>query len=124
MDVARLTFSTSSGPKQVLVEVALTKFEQIQGLSGRSPLPPNTGMLFLNPEPNTMKFWMRGVSFPLDMIFIGVDGQVVQINKNCTPMSLDPCGPDEPVQCMLEIAGGWADANDVGVFTPCTIEEL
>jgi uncharacterized membrane protein (UPF0127 family) len=66
------------GPNQFRVEVADTLPKQIQGLSGRASLCPNCGMLFVYSNPRIQNFWMRGMKFPLDIIFIR-DHQIVDI---------------------------------------------
>src|SRR5487761_657283 len=53
-----------------MVEVATTSAQQQQGLSGRASLPQNQGMLFIFKTPDRYPFWMKGMKFSLDMIFI------------------------------------------------------
>src|SRR5690349_12394377 len=52
------------------VVVAKTPEEREKGLSGRDSLAQNSGMLFVFDHPDTYTFWMKGMKFPLDMIFI------------------------------------------------------
>ena len=52
------------------VEMATTMAEQACGLSGRSGLGENEGMFFGFGAPNTQTFWMKDMTFPLDMIWI------------------------------------------------------
>lgn len=123
MNAAILTFDTPTGPKRVDVAVALTIAEQVTGLSFSDVLPPDTGMLFLFGTPRQQKFWMFGVAYPLDMIFIGADGRVLYIEHNAPPDDRLERGPNTPVLGMLEVAGGWAVANNIDVGTMCSIEE-
>ncbi len=44
-------------------------------------------MIFPYNPPQTVSFWMRNTVLSLDIIFIGVDGRVVNIAANATPYS-------------------------------------
>ena len=52
------------------VEVATTSVEQSRGLSYRTSLGKNDGMLFLFGSSSVQTFWMKDMNFPLDMIWI------------------------------------------------------
>ncbi|HUZ93174.1 MAG TPA: DUF192 domain-containing protein [Candidatus Paceibacterota bacterium] len=55
------------------VEIASTTLELTRGLSYRASLGTNDSMLFLFGKPGIQNFWMIGMKFPLDMIWIGGD---------------------------------------------------
>ena len=69
------------------VELAITEEEQYAGLGGRELLEENNGMLFVFEEEGYYPFWMKGMLFPLDIIWINDEGVVVDIIKNA-----EPCG--------------------------------
>jgi uncharacterized membrane protein (UPF0127 family) len=52
------------------VEIASTSLEQARGLSFRPSLGTNDGMLFIFGTGSVQTFWMQGMNFPLDMIWI------------------------------------------------------
>ncbi len=52
------------------VEIASTSIEQARGLSYRTSLGENDGMLFLFGGGRVQTFWMKDMNFPLDMIWI------------------------------------------------------
>ena len=52
------------------VEVASTSVEQTRGLSFRTSLGANDGMLFIFSTGATQTFWMKDMNFALDMIWI------------------------------------------------------
>jgi uncharacterized membrane protein (UPF0127 family) len=56
------------------IELATTTVEQTRGLSYRTSLGENDGMLFIFDHPSVQNFWMIGMNFPLDMIWIGDNG--------------------------------------------------
>ena len=66
----------------VKVELALTMQAQAQGLSGRKILEENEGMLFVFKNSGRYSFWMKDMNFPIDILWIGDDFQVVGIEKN------------------------------------------
>ena len=92
--------------------LAQTPEERAQGLSGRPNLPPNTGMLFLFPEPGTYAFWMKDMLFNIDMIWISADRKIVYIEKNATPESYPKAfGPKDPAMYVLEVPAGFSDEH-------------
>lgn len=58
------------------VELATTAVEQARGLSYRTSLAPDAGMLFVFGTPGTQNFWMKDMHFPLDIIWIAENGTV------------------------------------------------
>jgi uncharacterized membrane protein (UPF0127 family) len=52
------------------VEIASTMIAQARGLSYRTSLGANDGMLFLFSTGSVQTFWMKDMNFPLDMIWI------------------------------------------------------
>lgn len=63
------------------VEIADTMLKRAKGLSGRESLAENQGMLFLFAKPGKPTFWMAGMNFPLDIIWIN-GNKIVDISKN------------------------------------------
>lgn len=108
------------GDEEFTVELAVTREEQIQGLSDRPSLAPHTGMLFIYKQQSRHDFWMKNMHFPLDMIWISADCTVADASLN-----VPPPGPDQtldqlplyssgaPVKYVLEINGGEAAANGI-----------
>ncbi|NTV29258.1 MAG: DUF192 domain-containing protein [Candidatus Omnitrophica bacterium] len=94
------------------VEVVDTTEGRAQGLMGRSGIADGKGMWFVFPEPGVYGFWMKNVSFPLDMIWLDPDYLVVHVEKNVPPCLQDPCpdyNPGVSALYVLEIAGGTLD---------------
>jgi uncharacterized membrane protein (UPF0127 family) len=91
------------------VDVADTDMSRMLGLSGRKNLGDNEGMLFIFPIPGEYSFWMKGMNFPLDFVWIS-NGSVIQVNENVpTPTStLDfkTYSPSAPVDQVLEVNAG------------------
>ena len=53
----------------------------------REELGPNEGMIFPYNPPRMAGFWMKNVPIPLDIIFIGPDGRIINIAAQTTPFS-------------------------------------
>jgi uncharacterized protein len=72
--------TVSLGDKQFNLEIANTRSEREHGLSGRKSLCQDCAMLFVFDKRDVYSFWMKGMRFDLDMLWI--DGtKIVQIDK-------------------------------------------
>jgi uncharacterized membrane protein (UPF0127 family) len=100
----------------VSVRVADTPEKREQGLSGTSPLLPNTGMLFIFDTPGTYGFWMKDMNYSLDMLWIGSDKIISHITENATPESYpEVFTPETPVLYVLEVPAGFAKEHSISV---------
>ena len=72
----------------------------------RESLAPDGGMLFVFDEVRPAAFWMKNTLIPLDMLFIGADGRIVNIAEQTTPLSTESRPSAAPVRAVLEINGG------------------
>jgi len=79
-----LTSKVRIGSNTFIVDVAVSPIEKMNGLSGRNSLAANHGMLFVYDHKEQYEFWMKGMKFPLDFIFIA-DRTVVDIAENILP---------------------------------------
>jgi uncharacterized membrane protein (UPF0127 family) len=101
------------------VELAITPEQRVQGLSGRSSLPANTGMLFIFEEPTIPAFWMKDMSFPLDFIWIK-DKRVVALDENVPAPRSDQNSPPvytspQIIDSVLEVNAGFVAQQGVRV---------
>jgi len=91
------------------VEVVKTTKDQEIGLTKYATLQPEQGMLFLFDKPNRYGFWMRGMQFPIDIIFIRND-VVVSFAENAQPLGDKEKPviyyPESPSDKVLEISAG------------------
>ncbi len=102
--------------QSIKVDLALTAVEQQKGLGGRNGLKENEGMLFVFDQPGKYYFWMKGMNFPIDIIWIGEDMKVVYIKKNAQPEAFwETYGPDTNVKYVLEIIAGFSEKNNLKV---------
>ncbi len=75
--------------KLFLVEEASGIAKKMAGLMFRPGLAKNNGMLFSFPFESKWSFWMFGMRFPLDIIFVGKGHKVAYIERNAKPFSFD-----------------------------------
>jgi uncharacterized membrane protein (UPF0127 family) len=108
-----VVFLLSSGPVHVAVELARSESERARGLMYRHALESGHGMLFLFPQTDRLKFWMRNTYIPLDMIFLDEDRRVVYVEENAKPLTDTPRGPEAPSRYVVEVPGGWARARGI-----------
>tara|TARA_A100000164_G_C21731657_1_gene687874 strand:+ start:282 stop:743 length:462 start_codon:yes stop_codon:yes gene_type:complete len=101
-----LTIQTKDSEYIFNIEIAITKKERSRGLMYRKELKQTEGMLFLYPEKQIIKMWMKNTLIPLDMIFINNNGKIIDIFKMTIPKDLTPIGPDVKLKGVLEINGG------------------
>ena len=98
------------GTKALMVELALSPKEQIQGLSRRESIDESSGMLFVFSSAHKPTFWMKDMRFPLDIIWIR-DNHIVDIHEH-VPMpppdnaTLPLYSPKEDVTMALEVRAG------------------
>ena len=97
----------------IIADVVSDEKDVRKGLSGRDWLGINEGMLFIFPEAGTYPFWMKGVNFPIDIIWISGD-VIVGIQQHVIPQKDVPDSelriyyPPEPVNKVLEMKAGRA----------------
>ena len=95
------------------VEVAMTYQEQTRGLSQRTNLPENEGMLFVFPANSTIAFWMKDTYLALDLIFIDGQGKIVDIATHAKPLSETAIKAKQPYRYCLEINAGQAKLKKI-----------
>jgi hypothetical protein len=63
------------------LELALDAESRTQGLSGRSSIAPNGGMLFVSTAARPQAMVMRDCAIPIDVAFLDMAGKVVAIHE-------------------------------------------
>lgn len=103
------------------VEIANTPSLRARGLGGRESLGQDAGMLFIFEKGGKYSFWMKGMKFGLDFIFIE-SGKVVDILTNIPSPAegekdenLPIYQPRKPVNMVLEVNAGYVSAHNIGV---------
>jgi uncharacterized membrane protein (UPF0127 family) len=69
--------SVKIGGQWFHLELATDPTTRTKGLSGRTFIEPDGGMLFVFPQPRRLNFVMRDCPVPIDIIFLDASGRVV-----------------------------------------------
>lgn len=105
------------GNVSFIIELALTQQEKEKGLGYREQLPEGHGMLFAYDHKEKYQFWMKGMKFPLDFVWIA-ERRVVDITENVPPPSgslIPTASPKEPVSQILELNAGEVKKNGIRI---------
>lgn len=97
--------------KKFLTEVVSTNEDRSIGLGGREKLCRSCAMLFIFEKKAKHLFWMKGMKFDLDIIWID-DDEIVSIEKNVSHKSLDVLNPKVNANKVLEINAGISNEFD------------
>lgn len=112
--LTRLQIQRASGGSAALqAEIADTPEELQKGLAGRSGLATDRGMLFVI-EKRGPGFWMKDVSIPLSVAFVGRCGEIVDI-QDMEPLNLFFHDTPYDFRFGLEVNGGWFGSHAVRV---------
>ena len=102
------------GSTKLKLDVADSQSKRETGLSGRNSLSDTTGMLFVFDSPSIPVFWMKGMKFPIDIIFLNKK-KIITIFKNVpAPKSTTDIPstfyqPKSPADSVIELKAGAAD---------------
>ena len=86
--------------------VAETDEQKEKGLSFRTYVPKDSGMIFTSERPKIWHMWMKDTQVSLDMLFFDENGKIVKVAERAAPFSLKVISSDVPVKGVLEINGG------------------
>ncbi len=107
-DKSSLEIETKTVTHKFTVEMAVSDRQQAQGLMFRRSMAPNAGMLFDYKRPTRITMWMKNTYIPLDMIFIGADGRIINIAQRTVPLSEATIPSRGRALAVLEVNGGTA----------------
>jgi uncharacterized membrane protein (UPF0127 family) len=107
-------------PKSVWVEIGGEPFElelaldaasRYTGLSGRSAIEPNGGMLFVNPIAKPEAMVMRDCPIPIDVAFLDSSGEVVAIYEMRPELPRRPGESQSQYESRLRVYSSGAPAE-------------
>jgi uncharacterized membrane protein (UPF0127 family)/dienelactone hydrolase len=109
------------GKADIIAEVASDPFSRSRGLSGRKDLGDKAGMLFIFDKPERWGIWMKGMYFPIDVLWIR-DGKIVDLREDLAPpppgtpdSKLTIYRPDIPANQVLEVNAGFVGKFDIKI---------
>jgi uncharacterized membrane protein (UPF0127 family) len=109
---AELHIVSASGDHVLRIELATTQQQSERGLGYRDALAPDAGMLFDLGSTRSQAFWMKGMRFALDFVWITEDKRVVAVTPDVQPQpgasdsQLRLYSSPQPVRYVLEINAG------------------
>jgi len=109
-------FKTSDSTKVALnIEIADTDFDIQTGLMYRNSMKNNQGMLFVFDDEIERFFYMKNTKFPLDLIYISANRNIVSFQKDATPFDESSLPSNEAAKYVLEVNAGLVDTWGVVV---------
>lgn len=101
------------------VEIASKTEHQVKGLGERDFMPEDKGMLFVYDYKDRWTFWMKGMRFGLDFLWIDGD-RVADITKNVPAphpeaKTFHTVTPSVPVDRVLELNAGIVDKYGIKI---------
>lgn len=110
---------------KLTVDVVETAEEKAKGLSGRTNLEEEKGMLFIYEEPGLYSFWMKDMNFSIDIIWIDENLNVVDITENFKPESFPAIAtPQKSTLYVVEVNAGWAQEHRIHIGSPVMLNGI
>ena len=102
---------SAKGMVSFKAEIADDDAERERGLMCRVEMADDHGMIFDFQPPRAEQFWMKNTVLPLDMLFVGANGRILDIVKQAKPFDETAVPTRGPVtaRAVIEINGGLAD---------------
>lgn len=108
--------------QNLYVDLDQTPAQQELGLGNRASLGAHQGMLFIFPTNDIHEFWMKDMSFSIDMIWLSADGTIIYIQPNVAPSTYpDAFGPNELSRYVLEVPANFAANNGIKIGDQATL---
>jgi uncharacterized protein len=99
------------------IEIAVTDAEKQKGLGYRESLDEMHGMVFPYDHKEQYSFWMKGMNFPLD--FVWVDGNVIaDLHQNIPVLTngvITVVKPSVPVDKVIEFNAGVIEKYHINI---------
>lgn len=104
------------GDARVKVALAITERERMIGLSGKEFLDESEGLFFIFDKPDKYSFWMKDMNFPIDIIWLDQELEIVHIKNSAVPSSYpETYRSDTDALYVLEVVAGFVEKNNLKV---------
>ncbi len=109
--------------KDIQVYLADDPRIRTRGLSNKTYLPEDKGMLFIFEKPDQYSFWMKEMNFSIDIVWIDEKGKVIFVRENVSPDTYPTLfTPPKSALYVLELNAGKAREIGLTVGTKVDIE--
>jgi uncharacterized membrane protein (UPF0127 family) len=96
--------------------IAATPAEQELGLGGISSLASTSGMFFVFDKPDDYGFWMKGMEFSLDIIWLDQSFKIIHIEHDLSPATYPNIFyPGSPGKYVIEVNAGMAQKFSLAI---------
>lgn len=115
------------GGHQLYSKIAGNAFERSKGLSGVKELQDNESLVFVFDEPTIEQagIWMKGMNFPIDIIYVDEAGLVNTIYENVGPETYPTVYyPNSPTKYVVEVRAGFVQKAKIKIGSPFLFTEL
>lgn len=103
-------------------EIVKDQSKRELGLGGRSGLCASCGMLFLFEREEKYAFWMKGMKFPIDILWLD-DEKVLYMAENVPYSDQDKTyASDKPAHMVLELPAGTCEREGIHEGSRITFE--
>ncbi|MEX0909845.1 MAG: DUF192 domain-containing protein [Candidatus Paceibacterota bacterium] len=117
--------------ENVVLDIAFadTRKEITRGLSQQRIIQENQGLLFKFSTPGLHGIWMRGMYFPIDIIWLNENLVVVDVKRNASPDSFrtvrdaEVFTPKVRALYVLEVQAGFTDVHSIDIGDTFSIRE-
>lgn len=104
------------GNIQVKVYLAKNDLERGRGLSYTKALLEDEGMLFVFDKSDIYQFWMKGMNYPLDIIWINDQKRIIHIEHSLSPETFPNLFSSEsPALYVLEVNAGFCEKHQIKI---------
>lgn len=99
--------------------VLRTESEREKGLSGTDSLAANAAMLFVFPSDGKWSVWMKDMKYPIDIVWLDSNKQVVYLVKRATPESYPDTTyvPRTTARYIVELPAGTIQSKSITMKT-------
>lgn len=106
----------SFGTQNIKSYFAETTDERARGLSVFDTFGDNESMLFIFEKEGFHSFWMKGMKFAIDIIWLNKDREIVFIKENAHPNDYpEPYLPDRKSLYVIEFVSGFVEKNSIKI---------
>ena len=83
-DILKIVAPDGATKAELLIEIAEEKEEKSKGLGFRQSIATDSGLLFIHEDSQKYTYWMKGMMFPIDIMWIK-DDTIADIIPNIPP---------------------------------------
>lgn len=111
-----MSIRISIGYKRLKADVADTTSSRARGLSGREKMDKNECMLFIFPYKAKHALWMRGMKFPIDVLWLDAERKIISMKEDLPPATIfefKTYSPNKQAKYVIELPAGFIKKNKV-----------